>query len=62
MSTIALMKLAAVHGGTVVATRQEMMLFSFKAPHNAENFANASGGMLIRGLVRGAVDVAVIPQ
>jgi len=62
MSAQALRTLAAVHGGTIAARHGGMLLFSFGYPHSAETFANTTGGMLIRGLVRGAVDVAVLPQ
>lgn len=55
-------KLAAVNEGTIAATRHDMLLFSFPTEANAKRFADTTGGMLIRGLVRGAVDVAVIPQ
>lgn len=62
MNATTLKNLAAIQGGSVAATREEMMLFSFSQEAGALRFATITGGMLIRGLVRGAVDVAVLPR
>ncbi len=62
MTTTPLCKLAAVNEGKIAATWREMWLFSFQTEAGAKRFADSTGGMLIRGLERGAVDVAVIPQ
>lgn len=59
MSQTAILTLARLHGGHIEAARPGMLLFSFTHETSAVSFANVSGGMLIRGLVRGAVDVAV---
>lgn len=59
MSQQTILTLARVHGGHIEASRLGMLLFSFTQPDQALTFANATDGMLIRGLERGAVDVAV---
>ena len=56
-----LVTMATALGGTVEARREEMTLFTFGSARGAVTFATLSGGMLIRGLVRGSVDVAVLP-
>lgn len=61
MTLQAIMKLAVVNLGKIAATRKEMFLFSFETPEGAVRFANCTGGMLIRGMERGAVHVGVIP-
>lgn len=56
-----LIRMARPLGGTVEARRPGMTLFSFGCKRAAVTFATLTGGMLIRGLMRGAVDVAVVP-
>lgn len=62
MSSTAVRTIADLHGGTIAARHHGMWVFSFPSERDATSFANVTGGMLIRGLERGAVDVAVAPQ
>ena len=59
MNKTALLTLARVYRGSIIGARPGMLLLSFQDEATSITFANASGGMLIRGLERGAVNVAV---
>ena len=59
MNQKAILNLALVHRGTLSASRKGMLLFSFPDPEHALTFADSTGGMLIKGLERGAVFCAV---
>lgn len=59
MSQHSILTLARVLGGRIEAGRLGMLLFSFTEPEHALVFADATNGMLIRGLERGSVFAAV---
>lgn len=59
MNQKAILTLALVHGGKLSASRKGMLLFDFPDAEKALVFADSTGGMLIKGLERGAVFCAV---
>lgn len=55
-------KLAVANEGSINSTWKDMLVFQFKTREQAARFADVTGGMIVRGLVSGAVDVAIIPK